>query len=744
VLVAARDEALQVPALLTALAGQAGVDARPRLVLVDDGSVDGSADLARRLLADWPEATVLVQPPAGKLAALAAGLRHVLERAGAEDLVLFTDADCRPAAGWLAAHLAAHAAGADLVGGHVVLASPDGEVSAFRRFENAASSLQAAVGFMLGRPPFARGANWSTRARLLRQVDGLSNLEDLPSGDDVHLIRRLGQVAARCAFLTSAASIVHTREAGNAVRQARRRYGKLRDLPAREILRQASLFLALLLQGALLARWAVAGSPLVLLPATLLPALALAARRMLAEGLALLGEGELVPRAGRLSLLLVLHALRHSLVGGLRGYQWRQGAPSRESLLFLRHTLTLRRLWNAVKSHASYGLSLLLRRPIVWGLPTVFMVEPTNACNLKCPLCPTGAGTLKRPARFLDKAVYDRLLDELGRDAFMVLLWNQGESFLHPDFLPMVRRAAGMGLWTYASTNGHYLDDPDALVRSGLGTLLVSVDGASAETYEAYRRSGNFPLVVEGLTRLMAAKRRLGSATPVVHLQFIVMRHNQHEILEIDRLARRCGVDRLTLKTVQIYDDADIDVWLPEDEAARRYQVVEDEGGRHFAMKHGYPNRCQRLWNQPVLNAGGELAVCCFDKDSDFAMGDLSTHNFRELWTSRPYMAFRRAVFRQRSQFEMCRNCGEGVRLTLEQRDLAVDLRRPLGDSLRHRGWAVPDEDEVRRRIEAARASRPREAGGREQRREGRDGVAGMSLGQGPRPIEELEGREAP
>lgn len=413
-----------------------------------------------------------------------------------------------------------------------------------------------------------------------------------------------------------------------------------------------------------------------------------------------------------------------------------------ESLLFLRHTLTLRRCWNVLKSYGSYGLSVLLRRPVVWGLPPVFMVEPTNACNLKCPLCPTGAGTLKRPTRFLELAVYKKLVDELARDSFMVLLWNQGESFLHPDFLEMVRHASSQGLWTYGSTNGHYLDDPEALVRSGLGTLLVSVDGASAATYEAYRRSGNFELVVEGLTRLMETKRRLGSATPVVHLQFIVMKHNEHEIPEIDRLARTCGVDRLTLKTVQIYDDGDIDVWLPDDPAVRRYQVVDGGEGRHFAMKHGYPDRCKRLWNQPVLNAGSEIAVCCFDKDSDFAMGRLSETDFRSIWTSRPYMAFRRAVFEKRSQFEMCRNCGEGVKLTIQQRDLSVDLRRPLADSLGRRGWTLPSPEEIERRLQAARASRPREAGDKESRREGRSGVAGMSLGQGPRPIEDLQERD--
>jgi radical SAM protein with 4Fe4S-binding SPASM domain len=408
----------------------------------------------------------------------------------------------------------------------------------------------------------------------------------------------------------------------------------------------------------------------------------------------------------------------------------------RESWLFLKHSFRWRRAWNAVKSYSSYFLSLLLRRPVVWGLPPVFMIEPTNVCNLKCPLCPTGAGTLKRPNRFLDWETYERVIRQLAPDAFMLLLWNQGESFLHPRFFEMVRHAADAGLWVYASTNGHYLDEPERVVESGLGTLLVSVDGASPETYEAYRRSGNFEQVIEGLKALTAAKKRLGRATPVIHLQFIVMKHNEHEIEEIDRLARDCGVDRLTLKTVQIYDEADIDVWLPGDLAQSRYAVVEDGTGRHFAMKHGVPNRCSRLWNQPVVNAGGEVAVCCFDKDSDFAMGDGRSQDFAGIWRSRKYQAFRQAVLQDRGRFEMCRNCGEGVRTNLEQRDLDIDLSRPLAASLRRGGRELLPPGEIAERIRRARESRPREGTDREERRRGRTGVAGMSLGSGPRPRE--------
>ncbi len=437
----------------------------------------------------------------------------------------------------------------------------------------------------------------------------------------------------------------------------------------------------------------------------------------------------------------------------------------KEHWLFIRHTFSLRRVWNAAINGLSYHLSNWIGKPVVWGLPPVVAVEPTNLCNLKCPLCPTGAGTLRRHGSFMDFELYKKVIDEVYRDSFMILLWNQGESFMNKDFLRMARYAADRGLWTYSSTNGHFLDDPEAVVHSGLGTLLVSVDGATKTTYEAYRRSGKFDQVIEGMRELVAAKRRLKSATPVIHLQFIIMRHNEHEIPHITELAREIGVDRLTLKTVQIYDDADIDVWLPENMGQSRYEITEDAEGKHFALKGGYKNRCRKLWNMPVVNAGGEFAVCCFDKDVDFPMGNMKSEGFRAIWKSERYQAFRQGLMQDRSALEMCRNCGEGVKLNHDQRDIQVDLSRSAATP--QRVELSPEEEaelartiaervdstveridtpeEARMRAEKlarAKASRPRTAGSRESRREGRTGVAGLSLGQGPRPIEELRNRQ--
>ncbi len=322
VLVAARNEAQRLPALARALERQA---VPLRLVLVDDGSRDGTAELAEQLFAHGPGARILRQPATGKLAALQNGLAYILAQADAADRVCFTDADCQPATGWLAAHRAAHARGAGLVCGHVriLLEGPAG-LSTARRFENTVSSLQCALGCALGNPGYARGGNWSTRVELLRRAGALGGLEHLGSGDDVHLVRRLVRCGARAQFLLQPEAGVDTMESArprDVQRQARRRYGKLRDLPLGEVARQTGLFGALGLQVTLLLLWLP--EPRVALPLGLLGLLTLAARTLLAHGLRLLGEPELAARPLSAALGLALHALRHTGLGLLRGYEWK-------------------------------------------------------------------------------------------------------------------------------------------------------------------------------------------------------------------------------------------------------------------------------------------------------------------------------------------------------------------------------------------------------------------------------------
>jgi radical SAM protein with 4Fe4S-binding SPASM domain len=326
--------------------------------------------------------------------------------------------------------------------------------------------------------------------------------------------------------------------------------------------------------------------------------------------------------------------------------------------------ITARKIFNTFAIVASYVLSRVSRRPFAWGMPPVVMIEPTNYCNLKCPLCPSGNGTLRRDRGFMDPTLFRRLVDEVRRDTWLMLLWNQGESFIHKEFLDMVRYVSDAGIWTISSTNGHFLSDPEAVVKSGLDSMIISLDGATAETYQQYRVGGDFDKVIDGIRGLVEAKKRLGSFTPIIQLQFILFKHNEHEVDEVRRIAAELGVDKVTYKTAQIYNEDDVDQFLPEHEEYRRYDV---DDAHHFEMRDGHrgvPNTCRTLWWQPVLNYDGTVTPCCADKHGEFVLGDMSDGtSFREIWNGRTFNGFRKRVLTNRAGIEICRNCTEGIRV---------------------------------------------------------------------------------
>jgi MoaA/NifB/PqqE/SkfB family radical SAM enzyme len=320
------------------------------------------------------------------------------------------------------------------------------------------------------------------------------------------------------------------------------------------------------------------------------------------------------------------------------------------------------RLWNAAKVLSSLGLSWVLRRPVVWGQPFMLMVEPTNFCNLKCPLCPSGNGQMTRPRGKMDIRDYQRLIDQVGDKLLLLMLWNQGEPFINPCFTEMVRYARQKRIPTLTSTNGHYIRTPEqarALVEAGLDEIIVSLDGVDQESYERYRVGGKIEKVFAGVRLLALAKQELGSSTPLINLQFIVFKHNEAELEEAGRLARHLGADKFLVKTAQVYTQEEAQTFLPQSEEFRRY----DEQGGELAVK-GQPARgCKVLWYSSMVNWNGAVAPCCFDKDVEFELGQaFAGGDFRQLWRGRAYMEFRQRLLDDRLGIPMCRNCSEGYR----------------------------------------------------------------------------------
>jgi radical SAM protein with 4Fe4S-binding SPASM domain len=325
--------------------------------------------------------------------------------------------------------------------------------------------------------------------------------------------------------------------------------------------------------------------------------------------------------------------------------------------------LTARRLINAGKVLSSYYISKWIRKPIQWGQPISISFEPTTSCNLRCPECPSGLRSFTRPTGMLQSNFFKETIDQLSRDLFYLVFYFQGEPYLNPEFLSMVSYASLKGIYTATSTNAHYLTDENArkTVESGLDRLIISIDGTTQDVYQQYRRGGQLDRVLEGAKNVVAWKKKLKSRTPFIFFQFLVVRPNEHQVSDIWKLARECGVNDVRFKTAQVYNyENDPNKLIPQNPKYSRYKKGSNG---EYQLKNSLSNHCWRLWHSPVITWDGMVVPCCFDKDAQHKLGNLKNATFREIWKNAGYANFRNKVLHGRRNIDICSNCSEGTKV---------------------------------------------------------------------------------
>ena len=297
-----------------------------------------------------------------------------------------------------------------------------------------------------------------------------------------------------------------------------------------------------------------------------------------------------------------------------------------------------RKLWNL----ARVELQLRLVRKTVWGSPYEWEIDTTNICQLKCPLCHTGLGNIHREKGVMSFDVFTGVVDQIKDSCIWLTLYSWGEPFLNPRVHEFVAYAHKQKIATLISSNLNKPLTPllaRQIVGSGLDVLVVSIDGVTQEVYETYRVGGRLDRVMDNLNLLAEAKREMGSATPHIEWQFIVMRQNEHQMDEARALAGRMAVDSIVFKKVDFPHGAgDPEVaerWLPRQHPGYLrpdpfYKPYHEDGGV-----------CWRLWRSAVVNWDGGLAPCCYltDKSQDF--GDLSKTPVQEAWNNDKYVTAR-------------------------------------------------------------------------------------------------------
>ena len=272
-----------------------------------------------------------------------------------------------------------------------------------------------------------------------------------------------------------------------------------------------------------------------------------------------------------------------------------------------------------------------IKKVKVKSKPYLINSEPTNSCNYKCPFCPTG----KREPRsigFAPVELYESLLKKIGKYTYLITLHGWGEPLMNKHLPEIIKLAHDNKIFTVVTSNGSLLtkEISKEIISSKLDYLILSVDGTSEESYQKYRIGGSLDVVMNNIKELILLKKEMKSKSPFIEMQFIVFKHNEHEISGAKKLAKELEIDNI--------------VFMPA--------YTEDSGFDSTDKKYHLPKRsplserkdCKHLWTTLTFHWNGKVVSCCYDYSGEIEYSDIKNENFDELWNSHYFQESRTLI----------------------------------------------------------------------------------------------------
>ena len=334
--------------------------------------------------------------------------------------------------------------------------------------------------------------------------------------------------------------------------------------------------------------------------------------------------------------------------------------------------LPIRKRMNLVRC----GIDSVLRRNRLRSLPPLIQVEPTNLCNLECPLCPTGSKSMRRERGFMSLETFEKIMDDLGDVLITVYLFGYGEPFMNEDLPGMIKACTDRGILTLTSTNGHFLqtlDDALSVVDAGLTTLIVAVDGSTQEIYQSYRRSGDLGKATRCASLIEEAKVRRGSPFPYTALRSVVTRENESDLPNLERLACDLGVNMFTYKSLGCMTQSE------------EFGEYEPSAGNMRRFEYSGPSRitrplvrCPFPFRQPSVFWDGTVVGSEHDYEKEMPFGRIGEKSFPEIWNGPQALRLRQSIREGRGRPAFCDACPHQ---DLSQRGVELSCRELRGAS---------------------------------------------------------------
>jgi MoaA/NifB/PqqE/SkfB family radical SAM enzyme len=304
-------------------------------------------------------------------------------------------------------------------------------------------------------------------------------------------------------------------------------------------------------------------------------------------------------------------------------------------------------LWNSSMAQ--------LRRPGPLLSPVHISIEPTNACNARCPVCETGKGDMQRKSGFLDEHLYKEFIDDVAPTTAILLYYFMGEPFMHRSAYDMIRYARDNGIFVETCTNGDFVD-AEGVIYSDINKISFQLGGMDNETHQRYRVRSRLDKAVKNIEELVALRRKHPNSNVQIEAGFIVMRHNEHQVDDFLKWAKAIGVDRANVIDPCARNMLEAHAYLPKN---KKYWFYDEEAFAQGVLKpkHVPDNECIWVWNSIQLNWDGSAVPCCRDPNGKFVLGNVFEKGLRAVYNGELATDFRRRILTQQGDVSICKLC---------------------------------------------------------------------------------------
>ena len=308
-------------------------------------------------------------------------------------------------------------------------------------------------------------------------------------------------------------------------------------------------------------------------------------------------------------------------------------------------------------------------------MPAHLSIEPTNACNLRCPVCETGNGSMERTTGLLDVDKYKALIDKVADTTSVLMFYFMGEPFLHKNAYEMIRYARQKNIYVETCTNGDYVD-PKGVIYSDVNDISFQIGGMTQETHEMYRVRGKLKRVQTNLIELLEERKRNPQSNIKVNVGFVVMKHNEHEVVSFLNWAKDIGVDQANVIDPCVRTIQEGHQLLPND---KRYWFYDEDAFERGILKpkHSPDNECTWIWNSVSINWDGTVVPCCRDPNGHHILGNVFETPLKQIWNGKKMRNFREQIVKNQNKVDICKLCsGYGIPKLLHSAPLGFEIKR--------------------------------------------------------------------